>query len=96
MNINTNHIDFRGPLVNGPGIRAVINLQGGYVHCAGCHNESTWDFTTVTIMSLQELADQLIEKCRNRKITISGSPGVPRVSDSQLKNQDQLPNQVDS
>ncbi|MBE6520911.1 MAG: 4Fe-4S cluster-binding domain-containing protein [Thermoplasmata archaeon] len=39
MNINVNHIDYRGSFVNSPGIHTVIYLQGCDVHCAGCHNE---------------------------------------------------------
>lgn len=31
-------------VVNGPGIRVSIFMQGCAFHCKGCFNESTWDF----------------------------------------------------
>lgn len=65
-------IDYRGSFVDGPGIRTVIFLQGCDRHCDGCHNPSTWDPAGGTERDIEELAEELREHVRNRKITISG------------------------
>ena len=32
-------------IANGPGIRTALFVQGCPIHCVGCFNESTWDFS---------------------------------------------------
>lgn len=34
----------KNDIANGPGVRCVLWVAGCDLHCAGCHNQSTWDF----------------------------------------------------
>ena len=36
---------YHNDLVNGPGLRTVLFLQGCPHHCKGCHNSNDWDFS---------------------------------------------------
>ena len=42
-------------IVDGPGIRTTIFVQGCPHHCFGCHNPETWPFEGGTEMSAEEL-----------------------------------------
>ena len=72
MRISINSMDFKGSLVNGPGIRSLLFLQGCDRCCEGCHNISTWDISKGMEYEITELVELLKEGCRNRKITITG------------------------
>lgn len=72
MKISVNSIDFKGSLVNGPGIRTLLFLQGCDRCCEGCHNSSTWDISEGKEYQISELVEILKDGCRNRKITITG------------------------
>lgn len=72
MNIKVNSIDYKGSFVDGPGIRTIIFVQGCDRHCDGCHNPSTFDFDKGIDYNINELADELMKKVSNKKITISG------------------------
>lgn len=39
-------------IANGPGIRTSLFVQGCPIHCPGCFNQETWDFTGGSIFSL--------------------------------------------
>ena len=43
-------------IVDGPGIRFVLFLQGCPLHCPGCQNPDTWDFSGGVEMSPTEIA----------------------------------------
>lgn len=70
--IRINTIREQQSLCDGPGLRTVIFLQGCNLHCALCHNKSTWDINGGTEYEIAELAKILREKCLNKKLTISG------------------------
>ena len=72
MIIYVNSIDFKGSLVNGPGIRSLLFLQGCDRHCEGCHNTSTWDIHEGKGYDVKELAAILKKNCFNGKLTITG------------------------
>ncbi len=70
--ITINSTDFNGSLVNGPGVRSLLFLQGCSRHCKGCHNPSTWDMSQGMTYDTSEVAELIRDKCRNRKLTITG------------------------
>ena len=72
MKIVINSLDFKGSLVNGPGIRSLIFMQGCDRMCEGCHNTSTWDISEGTPYEISDLIGIVKERCLNRKITITG------------------------
>ena len=62
--------------VDGPGIRAVVFMQGCPLRCACCHNPDTWDFSKGTEMTVEALIDK-IERLRHYfgetgGVTVSG------------------------
>ena len=71
-------------LCDGYGYRTVLFLQGCNLRCPGCQNPSTWDINKGSLIDVKELAQQLREKCLNKKLTISG--GEPLLQTDALKN----------
>ena len=59
-------------LCDGLGYRTVLFLQGCDLQCIGCQNKSTWDLTKGIKKDIKVLAQELREKCFNKKLTISG------------------------
>ena len=59
-------------IVDGPGIRTVFFCQGCPHHCAGCHNEETWDFSGGTPMEEEELFNIVKRNPICRRVTFSG------------------------
>ena len=59
-------------LVDGPGIRTVVFLQGCSLRCRFCHNPDTWDFEGGEIME----PAQLVQKIRRFKPYFKETGGV--------------------
>lgn len=67
-----NSIRYNNSVVDGPGIRTVLFVQGCDLHCKGCQNKSTWDITKGKKIDIDNLVDELNKRVFNKKITISG------------------------
>jgi anaerobic ribonucleoside-triphosphate reductase activating protein len=58
--------------VNGPGVRAVIWVQGCGRHCPGCFNPDSWSFAINQLVSVDDLVQQVLREPRNQGVTFSG------------------------
>ncbi len=58
--------------VNGPGVRAVVWVQGCLRQCPSCFNPASWSFEDNQRISVKELADQILSNPRNQGLTLSG------------------------
>lgn len=67
-----NSIKYNNSLVDGPGIRTVLFMQGCDIHCPGCQNPVTWDIKQGKEIEVLELVEKLDKNVINKKITISG------------------------
>lgn len=72
MLMRINSIRYNNSVVDGPGIRTVLFMQGCDLHCKGCQNQSTWDINEGKEIEVNDLVDELNKKVFNKKITISG------------------------
>jgi anaerobic ribonucleoside-triphosphate reductase activating protein len=59
-------------VVDGPGLRFVIFVQGCTRHCIGCHNPDTWDFDGGQEMDTGEILSQIGGGRLIRGVTFSG------------------------
>ncbi len=46
--------------VDGPGVRAVVFMQGCPLRCVCCHNPDTWDMQGGTLMSARDVANKIL------------------------------------
>ncbi len=60
-------------LVDGPGIRYVVFLQGCYLRCKYCHNPETWDITRESNLTTPQ---KLIKRIERYKSYFAKSGGV--------------------
>lgn len=72
---NVDSIETMG-LVDGPGIRVVVFLQGCNLRCLYCHNPETWSCETKQLMSVEDIVNK-VKKYRsyiidNGGVTFSG------------------------
>jgi anaerobic ribonucleoside-triphosphate reductase activating protein len=70
--IRVNRLDPHGSVCDGPGLRAVLYLQGCARACRGCHNPSTWDKTGGRVLEVRVLAEAIRRVVPTRRLTISG------------------------
>lgn len=59
-------------IVDGPGLRFVLFLQGCRTHCKGCQNPQTWDFEGGTAVSAQDILERIQCDPLVHGITFSG------------------------
>lgn len=64
-------------LVDGPGIRNVVFMQGCRLRCAYCHNPDTWDFNCGNEITSEQLLNKVKKyktyfKASNGGVTLSG------------------------
>lgn len=59
-------------MVNGPGLRATVFLQGCDFHCPGCHNPETWSHHKGEMISSNELLARILKDKAVKKVTWSG------------------------
>jgi anaerobic ribonucleoside-triphosphate reductase activating protein len=59
-------------IVDGPGLRFVIFVQGCNMHCEGCHNPQTWDNNGGYDITIRELIDRIERNPLTDGITLSG------------------------
>ena len=84
MLMRINSIIYNKSVVDGPGIRTVLFVQGCDLRCKGCQNKSTWAFNKGKEIDINDLVNELNEKVFNKKITISG--GEPLMQKEALIN----------
>lgn len=58
-------------IVDGPGLRNTLFVQGCSHHCPGCHNPETWSVDAGEFKSTQEIIQQFLESS-NKSVTFSG------------------------
>lgn len=58
--------------VNGPGIRAVIWVQGCLRECPGCFNPASWSFDINELVSVDHLVERILGNPKNQGVTFSG------------------------
>ena len=70
-----NSIETMG-LVDGPGIRIVVFMQGCKLRCLYCHNPETWCYESENAMSVDELVSKVLKYknyiSKNGGVTFSG------------------------
>ncbi|MBR0379532.1 MAG: anaerobic ribonucleoside-triphosphate reductase activating protein [Mogibacterium sp.] len=59
-------------IVDGPGFRYVLFVQGCPHHCHGCHNPESWSFEAGEDMTVGEIFDQIKKNPNLRGVTFSG------------------------
>lgn len=62
----------RESIVDGPGIRYVVFVQGCPHHCEGCHNPQTHPFTGGTTMTVAQLYADIVRSPYVKAATFSG------------------------
>ncbi len=70
MNINISDLIFDS-IVDGPGLRSVLFVQGCSHHCLGCHNMKTWHPDHGKTKSVDQIIQTILEH-QNPAFTFSG------------------------
>ncbi|MCD8095679.1 MAG: anaerobic ribonucleoside-triphosphate reductase activating protein [Ruminococcus sp.] len=59
-------------IVDGPGIRFTVFVQGCPHHCEGCHNPQTWDFSGGYFEDTEEIYQKILKNPLLDGVTFSG------------------------
>ncbi|MCL2126108.1 MAG: anaerobic ribonucleoside-triphosphate reductase activating protein [Oscillospiraceae bacterium] len=59
-------------IVDGPGFRFVVFVQGCRMHCEGCHNPDTWDIEGGTAMLVEDVVAEMLSNPLTDGLTLSG------------------------
>ena len=59
-------------IVDGPGLRYALFVQGCSHHCEGCHNAKSWPAEGGTLMTLVQILEQVHGNGLVRSVTLSG------------------------
>lgn len=59
-------------IVDGPGFRYTVFVQGCPHNCPGCHNPQTHDFGGGRVVDTEELFKECVDDSLNRGVTFSG------------------------
>lgn len=70
-------------IVDGPGYRLAIFVQGCPHHCPGCHNEKTHDFHAGELRDTREIIERLGKNPLVRGVTLTG--GEPMMQPRPLR-----------
>ena len=68
-------------IVDGPGLRFVLFVQGCKMHCDGCHNPETWDVDGGSEVPVDEIITQMLGNPLTDGLTLSGGEPFLQVSD---------------
>lgn len=58
-------------IVDGPGLRNTLFVQGCSHHCPGCHNPETWSTTAGELTTTKEIVEKFLDS-NNKSVTFSG------------------------
>lgn len=67
-------------IVDGPGLRLTVFVQGCPHHCPGCHNPETWSFEGGKDMAMDEISELIITNSLLDGLTISGGEPFSQAS----------------
>jgi len=70
-----------GSIVDGPGLRFTVFVQGCIHHCPGCHNPETHAFDGGYEISVDELAEQMFSDPLTVGLTLSGGDPMEQAAD---------------
>ena len=59
-------------IVDGPGLRTTVFVQGCWRHCPGCHNPQTWDFDAGYLDDTENIKKIISETKMQDGVTFSG------------------------
>ena len=59
-------------IVDGPGVRYAVFVQGCPHHCDGCHNPQTWDFGVKDMMPVEKVFEKITADHMLDGVTFSG------------------------
>lgn len=59
-------------IVDGPGLRYAVFVQGCVHHCAGCHNQESWAFDAGEVVAIDDVFARIAENKLAGGVTLSG------------------------